>query len=92
MLLQVGKPDEAIAELKAAVKLKPDDSEAIYNLAVHLKAAGRLQQAIDEYYEAVRLAPDFFEARNNLGVALIDDGQPREAIKQLQRSHRPGIR
>ena len=71
-----GKLDEAIAEYRAAIRIKPDFAEAHYNLGVVLANQGKLDEAIAEYREAIRIKPDFAEAHYNLGSAL---GEPREA-------------
>ena len=53
-----GKLDEAIAEYREAMRLKPDYPEAHNNLGVTLKDQGKLDEAIAEYREALRLKPD----------------------------------
>ena len=50
--------DEAIAEFREAIRLKPDYAEAHNNLGIALKAQGKLDEAIAEYRAAIRLKPD----------------------------------
>ena len=52
------KHDEAIAEYREAIRLKPDFAEAHNNLGNALQAKGKLDEAIAEYREAIRLKPD----------------------------------
>src|SRR4029453_2364651 len=52
-------------ELRAALRLRPNDARAHNALGLALGAGGRLDQAVGEFREAVKLAPDFAEARVN---------------------------
>ena len=56
--------DEAIAEYRQAIRIKPDDAEAHSNLGVALQVKGQLDEAIAECREAIRLKPDYAEAHN----------------------------
>ena len=53
-----------------ALKLKPDYTEAHYNLEVVLFQAKMTEEAIGYFKEAIRIRPDFIEAHNNLKVAI----------------------
>ncbi len=72
-----GKLDEAIAEFRAAIRLKPDYAEAHINLGIALQDQGKLEEAIAEYRAAIRLKPDYAEAHYNLGLALKPRGSWR---------------
>jgi tetratricopeptide (TPR) repeat protein len=61
-LAQSGRLPEAIETFEGVLRLKPDDAEAHYNLAVLLMGQGRLQEAIGHCKQAVRLKPDYAEA------------------------------
>ena len=56
---------DAAASFKEAVKLKPDYSEAHYNLALSYVALGDRKNALDEYSKLKtldpKLADDFFQ-------------------------------
>ncbi len=69
-LFEQSKWDEAIAEYREALRLKPDDAVAHRNLGAALYGKGDLDGAIAEYREALRLQPNYAQAHANLGVAL----------------------
>jgi len=84
-LLEAGQRDEAIAHFEAALRLKPDFSEAHGGLGnAFERIPGRLPDAIAEYRTAVRLEPSNIRAHNNLGNALAMDGRLTEAIAELE--------
>ncbi|MBI3479314.1 MAG: tetratricopeptide repeat protein [Nitrosomonadales bacterium] len=72
-LHRLGK--DALAALKKAAKLLPNDAEAHYNLGVTQKSLGQLDAAVASYRRAIELKPDSADAYNNLGHALQDLGQ-----------------
>ena len=83
-----GKRDEAIAEYREAVRLKPEYAEAHNNFGVTLRAQGKQDEATAEYRLAIRLKPDNAEAHNNLGVSLNDQGKLDEAIAEYREAIR----
>jgi tetratricopeptide (TPR) repeat protein len=78
-----GKLGDAIAEFRAAIRLKPDYALAHFNLGTTLAARGMLNEAIIEFRAATRLKPDFAEAHSNLGLALRNQGKLDEAIAEF---------
>jgi Flp pilus assembly protein TadD len=85
LLLDEGRNAEAIDQLRAAVRVRPDQPAARNNLALALRAAGELDAAIDELIETTRVAPTYLQARYNLATSLLAKGKPREAIVELER-------
>jgi tetratricopeptide (TPR) repeat protein len=81
---------DAIAEYRAAIRLKPDYAEAHNNLGNALAGKGQLDEAIAEFREALRLKPDYPEAHCNLGHALRQQGRFEEALACLKRGHELG--
>ena len=67
--------DEAVAEHRTAIRLKPDLHEPHSNLGNALQAQGKLDEAIAAYRQAIALKPSYPEAYSNLGNALKDNGQ-----------------
>ena len=86
-LAQQGKAEGARA-LEEAVRLRPDYTEAFYNLGNVLQGLGRRDQAVEKYREAVRLRPKYGEAYNNLGLLLTEAGRHGEAAVVLQQAVR----
>jgi len=82
-LLVRGQIDEAIAELREAMRLDPADAEAHSNLGVALARRGRSDEAIDHYRQALSLDPRQTQAYSNLGNALLQQGRTDEAIVQF---------
>ena len=68
-LLKTGRTDEAIAELEAALRYRPEDADLHNNIAVALAGQGRLDEAIAHFSQALRIRPDYQEVRRNLDYA-----------------------
>ena len=62
LLLDQGRPQEALDALRAALKLKPDYPEAYLNMGNALRELGSLAEAIDAYRRAIALRPTYAEA------------------------------
>ena len=85
-----GKLIEAIAELREAVRLKPEDDGAHYNLGRALYNQGRLDEAVAVLRTALRLKPDHAAAHNNLGNAYSTKGNyPRRSLSTKRRCAQP---
>ena len=90
--------DDAIFELRHAIKINPNNVDARFNLKTirarleHFQAAkiysrmGERKEAIAEYRKAIGIDPRFIEARHRLGVELSLAGQPAEGLKELRRA------
>ena len=63
--------DKALAELKLATDLDPEDPESHYLAGVILLRMGRLEDAKGEFGEALRIKPSHADAKHNL--ALLED-------------------
>ena len=89
-LSQCGRFDEAIAESREAVKIKPDLAAAHNNLGAALiqskQRGGTIDEAIAHYRRALQIKPDFAQAQGNLGTALFLKGQVNEAIAHYQKA------
>ena len=89
---QTGATAEALELIGAALALKPDAPDALFNYGNVLKRAGRLDEALAAYEQALALQPDFAaaraaraEGRNAQGNALREAGQFLEALSGLRR-------
>jgi tetratricopeptide (TPR) repeat protein len=83
-LQQQGKLDEAAAEYRAALALKPDYPEAQANLGVVLARLGKYDEAIAAYEAALKLAPHLTPILLNLGIAHYRAGQRAKAAETLK--------
>ena len=70
LLLDRTQVNEAIAQFKKALMLRPDDPETHNNLGAAFARKGQTDDAIRQYQETLRLEPDYARAHNNLGAAL----------------------
>ncbi len=85
-----GHLNDAVAEYKEAIRLKPEFPKAHYNLGIALaKIPGRLNEAVAEFEEALREKPGYPDAHNNLGNALTRmPGRQNEAIAHYREAIR----
>ena len=79
-----GRVDEATAQIRLALALRPDDPEAHVNLGNALLAKGRFVEAADQYEKAIDARPDFAEAHSDLGNVLLYWGKRDEAISHYR--------
>ncbi|PZO34016.1 MAG: hypothetical protein DCF17_21015, partial [Shackletoniella antarctica] len=70
----------AIASYDAALAIKPDKHEALYNKGIALDELGRYEEAIACYDAALAIKPDDHQALYNKGYALFNLGRYEEAI------------
>jgi tetratricopeptide (TPR) repeat protein len=83
LFLQMGRVDEAIAELETAVKLKPDS--AIYaNLGMAVSSKGQVERAIECYQKSIRMDPANAEAHYNLGNIYLAMERTSEAADEYR--------
>lgn len=81
---EAGRLNAALAELKAVVKLRPDDPAALnaygYTLADHNRELGRARAFIERAYAA---APRNAAIMDSLGWVLFRQGHPDQALPYL---------
>jgi tetratricopeptide (TPR) repeat protein len=87
-LARENRVDEALAEEREAIRLKPNCAQAHNDLGLLLHKKGDLDGAIAEFRDAVRCDPDLLQARNNLGARLFLSGRGDEAVETLQEALR----
>ena len=68
--LKLKRYDEAIAPLKEAIRLNPDDAYAHNNLGITYAELKRYDEALVSYKEVIRINPDDAEAHNGLGASF----------------------
>jgi tetratricopeptide (TPR) repeat protein len=77
------KLPDAIAHLRAALRLDPGSAQAHSDLGSALAKTGQTPQAIEEFRAALRLAPGSAIVHNNLANALAAAGQ-WEAVSEYE--------
>jgi tetratricopeptide (TPR) repeat protein len=85
---KIGRFDEAIEELKAALHLYPDYVEVHNNLGVTYNKMEYPVEAQTELQEAIRMNPEYLEARCNLGNIYACSGKLEEALLELEEAKR----
>lgn len=80
---KIGRYEEAIEELHAALSLDPDYIEVHNNLAVTYHKMGMTSEAEKELMEAIRQNPGYLEAHCNLGNIYSTQGRLEEALFEL---------
>ena len=86
LLARLGRADEAIAALRAAVKLKPDLAEALHLMASLQYAARQWEEAEATCRKLLRLNPGDTAAKGTLGAVLGGSERLAEAETVLRRA------
>jgi len=84
LLLDLDKPQEAMAAYVLATKFTPDDPVAWLNLSAAAQASGSLGRAIAAVRQAIKLTPRDEECYNRLGDALLELHKLRNDRQSLQ--------
>jgi len=77
---------EALAALRKAATLLPDDAETHSNLGMACKDLGQLDKAAASFRRALALKPDYADAHYNLGNTLHALGQLDQAVASYHRA------
>jgi protein O-mannosyl-transferase len=80
LLFKRGQVEEAIAQFRKALDIRPDYAEGHNDLGLALAQKGQLEEALVHYTQALQFRPGLWEARVNLGNALAEQGRLDEAI------------
>lgn len=86
LLLQVGRPQDAVPWFEAALGLKPDYIQAISGLGTAYQGGGDLARALQCYNRVVAAQPDDAESWYHRGVVLQEMGRSVEALSSLDRA------
>jgi len=83
-LLLEDRPDDALAQFVAALRIDPRDADAHLGVGrIHLNA-GRHAEAVDALRRATELKPDSIDAEYALAVALTRLGNGRDAARYFE--------
>jgi serine/threonine-protein kinase len=92
LAMSTGRLDEAIAQLRDAVKRDPLTTAAYIALGMSLLAADRASEAEAAYRKALEVAPRRGGSNAPLAMALLAQGRGREALEQAEQESHPGYR
>ena len=84
VLAEVGQLDEAIAEFRNAIALRPGHYKSWLRLGSALDQNGEQEASLQAFNEAVRLAPNYAQPRWELGNALFRMGRMDEAFREMR--------
>ena len=88
LLLERGRPAEAVPFLERALALRPDAPEVHHTMADAWLRLGRRDEARAEYARALAGAPGYAPGHNGLGLLLLDEGKATEAIAEFEQAIR----
>ena len=90
LFYQLGKPEQAVADLEAAVKLRPDDAAGLDRLGQAYQALDRTSDAVRVLRRASELAPSDSKTLLHFARALADAGNTEESKTVMDRFRRLG--
>jgi predicted Zn-dependent protease len=86
VLLEIGRPQDALARVQQALAAEPLSSEGLRLLGRVRYELGQTDQAIDAYQRALALDERDVWAMNNLGYIYIQQGRSTQALPPLARA------
>jgi Tfp pilus assembly protein PilF len=87
-LANLGRQDEAIAQYREGLRLRPDDARTWAKLGNALSEQGKLAEAVEAYRKALLYEPTDEKTHNNLARVLLRTGDLPGAIAHLQEAVR----
>ena len=84
---EAGRPDRAVSDYSAAIRLQPNDPQAYYDRALVYKKSGHIANALHDFGAAIQQRPDYANAYLERGLLYLDTGRFDEAIGDFTRSH-----
>ena len=82
-LYRLGRFEDAVTHLRAAVVADPGYVDAWGNLGVAQQKLNQLPQAIESYRQALALKPDLLWVRYNISTVLLQMGKPVDAASEI---------
>lgn len=79
---------EALAAADQALKLEPNNAEALYQRGASFHAMNQVPQALASYDAAIKALPEHAEARLARAGLLIDLGRDAQALAEVEELHR----
>ncbi|MGZ3498690.1 MAG: tetratricopeptide repeat protein [Vulcanimicrobiaceae bacterium] len=87
-LVQLGRREEALAELTAVLELDPRYAPALVNVGNLCLEEGSLDDAVLHYEAAIRADDQYSVAHLNLGIAYKRMGRLGDSVRELKRATR----
>jgi len=84
---QTHRPDQAIQNFQAALKLNPGFTPARNNLGSSYLRQQKPELALEEFRQTLVFRPDDVTANYNSGVIYLQQGQPSKATAYLEKAH-----
>jgi tetratricopeptide (TPR) repeat protein len=83
----------AVAALRKAIELAPDNAFSRLNLGTALYLSGNAGAALEQFQAAIRLSPELPKAHYSIGVIMEARGRDQEAIEEFSAAvkHDPGF-
>ena len=78
--------EKSIESFSKAVEINPNYAEALYNLGVVQKKAGKIDDAIYSYQKTLDIDSNNANAHNNLGNLLTEKGLASQSIKYFNKA------
>ena len=85
-LQDLGRDEEAIAEYRKVLLVRPEHGMAHASLMGLYRHLGRLDEGEAQYQTVLEVNPDIPEVHYNYGFLLLDRGQPEEAVAAFERA------
>jgi predicted O-linked N-acetylglucosamine transferase (SPINDLY family) len=85
MLMNLERPEDALASYDKALGIMPDDAQMLYNRATALAALKRFEEELASYDKALRIKPDFAEALYNRAINLQNAMRLEEALENFDK-------
>jgi protein involved in polysaccharide export with SLBB domain/Flp pilus assembly protein TadD len=84
-LLESGRLDEAIEQLKQAVKLEPGNAQAQYSLGMAFSRSNKYEEATESFKRATRSKPDWAEPHYRLGLMYYVLDKRNSALEEYKK-------
>ena len=88
ILLEKGKPREALEHFRKSLHIDPQQARTHFALGKALDELKRTDEAVKHYRKAIEINPDYAAAHGNLGDVLRRQGKIAEAIEQYRQALR----
>jgi len=83
-LMDAGRIDEAIAEMRTAIGINPRDPLTLNLLGETLMRGHHVEEALEQYQAALQILPTYEDTHFNIGNALKAEGRMESAIAEYQ--------